>query len=506
MSSILTRGHPALEQPSSAVSWPDPDLAEDLARLHGALEEFRRRSGFGRAIAAPQLGIAKRIVACNLGATPFALVNPEITWRSNEQDPVWDDCLSVPGQVVRVLRHRSISVRFLDERGRAREWCRLPPDLAELVQHEVDHLDGVLMTSRAMDGDSIRHIAERAALVGGARPRHRLSLDSIAEAASSIDPVFTATPQYLCEALSAVLGCCLTLKVETANPIRSFKGRGADHFLARVVARGDRRALVCASAGNFGQALAYACRRHGRALVVYAAENASPLKVARMRALGAEVRLAGEDFDAAKAAARAFAGDTGAWMVEDGREPEISEGAGSLAVELLARGDAFDDLLVPLGNGALLNGVARWVKAASPATTVIGVCAEGADAMQCSWHDGRVVERAAVRTIADGIAVRVPVPEAVEDMRDQVDDVVLVDDGAIVEAMRLLFEHAGQVCEPAGAAGVAAILRDRQRFAGRRVATVLCGSNLTAEQAARWLQAPGAASGPSIPWGPPGTR
>ena len=140
-------------------------------------------------------------------------------------------------------------------------------------------------------------------------------------------------------------------------------------------------------------------------------------------------------------------------MVEDGREPEISEGAGSIAVELLARGDAFDAVLVPLGNGALLNGMARWIKASSPATAVVGVCSAGADAMARSWRAGTVVESASADTIADGIAVRVPVPEAVADMHGQVDDVLLVDDEALHQAMDSLERHAGLIAEPAGAAG-----------------------------------------------------
>ena len=120
----------------------------------------------------------------------------------------------------------------------------------------------------------------------GRRAAHRLSLDRIAEAQRVIDPVFTNTPQYECDALSDELGCRLTLKVEVCNPIRCFKGRGADYFLTRATARGDERPLVCASAGNFGQALAYVCRKHARSLTVFAAVSASPVKVERMRALG----------------------------------------------------------------------------------------------------------------------------------------------------------------------------------------------------------------------------
>jgi peptide deformylase len=487
MSEILVEDDPRLRRPSTLVDWPDSELVRQLEALHGALTAFRRRTGFGRAIAAPQIGIGKRVIAMDLGARPLSLINPEVFWRSDQMIDVWDDCMSVPDRVVRVRRHRSISIRYLDERGRPREWRRLPPDMSELLQHEIDHLDGVLMTARAVDAQAVRSISDHAALVEAARPAHRLSLAAIADAARNIDAVFLHTAQYECEPLSEKLGCAVTLKVETANPIRSFKGRGADYFLTRVTAAGDVRPLVCASAGNFGQAMAYACRKRGRPLVVYAGEHANPLKVERMRALGAELRLNGDDFDAAKAEAKRFAGESGARMVEDGREPEISEGAGSIAVELLERDDIIDAVTVPLGNGALVNGIARWLKAASPSTEVVGVSSRGADAMERSWRTGRAIERPRVDTIADGIAVRVPIPEAVEDMLHTVEDVVLVGDDAILEAMRLLYEHAGLLIEPAGAAGIAAILTDVERYRGRRVATVLAGGNVTGADAARWL-------------------
>lgn len=315
---------------------------------------------------------------------------------------------------------------------------------------------------------------------------HRLSPANIERAASVIDPVFLHSPQFECEPLSQVLGCTLTLKAETLNPLRSFKGRGADFFLHEAAATLGDRLLVCATAGNFGQAMAYACRARGRPLVVYSARNANPLKLERMRAMGAEVRLVGDDFDTAKQAARQFCADSGAAFVEDGREPAIAEGAGTIGLELLRGGARFDAVLLPLGNGALLTGVGRWLKAHAPQTKVIGVCAAGADAMAVSWREGRVVERPEARTIADGIAVRCPVPEALADMRGCVDEVLLVSDEAIGRAIWLLFSVAGLVVEPAGAAGVAALV-EHTSLKGLRIATVLCGSNLTPEQLHRWL-------------------
>jgi threonine dehydratase len=313
----------------------------------------------------------------------------------------------------------------------------------------------------------------------------RLSLGRIEEAAWCIDPVFLSSPQYEAEVLSDELGLRLVCKVETANPIRSFKGRGTDYFLHRM--GGEEGRLVCASAGNFGQGLAYAARRRNVPLTVFAAESANPAKVERMRRLGAEVHLEGADFDEAKAAARALAESEGWRFVEDGREPEIAEGAGTIALELCRWPEPFDAVLVPLGNGALLSGVGTWMKGHAPSTEVIGVCAEGAPAMALSLREGVMKTRERVDTIADGIAVRVPVEEALSDLSGVVDDVLLVDDGTMVGAMRLLFWKMGLVVEPAGAAGIAALLAHRERFAGALVATPLCGGNLTEQQARRWL-------------------
>jgi threonine dehydratase len=193
-----------------------------------------------------------------------------------------------------------------------------------------------------------------------------VSADRIAAAAAAIDPAFTGTPLLRGSALDGALGVELALKVETLNPIRSFKGRGTELFAAELVAGRTAAGaapphLVCASAGNFGQGLARAGVRRGLRVTVFAAEGANPLKVAAMRAFGAEVRLGGGDFDAAKDRARRHAADAGGLYVEDGAWPEIAEGAGTLALELTgaAGGDAPDAVLLPLGNGALATAWGR---------------------------------------------------------------------------------------------------------------------------------------------------
>jgi threonine dehydratase len=309
---------------------------------------------------------------------------------------------------------------------------------------------------------------------GAERVTRALRVENIDEAARCVDPAFLNSPQVVDASMTRRIGAELILKLETFNPVRSFKGRGADFFM-RSVRPGTQ--VVCASAGNFGQAIAYAASARGIRATVFCAESANPVKVARIRDLGAEVRLSGSDFDAAKDAARAYAGAEGHPFVEDGHEPAISEGAGTIAPEL-ARLQP-DVILVPVGNGALISGIGCWMKARSPGTRIVGVCAAGAPAMAESWQRGTLVRSAGVTTIADGVAVREPIPAALEWMSELVDDMVLVDDEQIREALRIARDTVGLILEPSGALGIAAALH--HQIPGSRPATVVTGSNFSAE-------------------------
>jgi threonine dehydratase len=274
-------------------------------------------------------------------------------------------------------------------------------------------------------------------------------------------------------------------KIETLNPIRSFKGRGADYLLHRLAATDET--LVAASAGNFGQGLAYACRARGVKAILFAATSANSLKIERMRALGADVRLAGADFDAAKQAARDFARLPGYRFIEDGCEPAIAEGAGTIGVEMSAWPAPIQTLLVPVGNGALACGVGRWLKAVSPQTRIVGVVAEAAPAMRLSWLCGSVVATERADTVADGIAIRQPASEALSEMAGVIDDIVEVSDQQLLGAMRLAFNTLGLIIEPAGAAGLAAAEALRHQLRDSLAATILCGGNVTQEQCSKWL-------------------
>lgn len=167
---ILISGDVRLRQRSAEITAVDQTLLREASYLVATLKDFKERSGFGRAISAVQVGVMKRLVAMNLGAGPFVLINPEITWRSADTFLVWDDCLSVPDVIVRVCRHSSISIAYRDDQFRRRSWDALPPDLSELVQHEIDHLNGVLMTDLAFGENAIQPLSRWAELVGAGRP------------------------------------------------------------------------------------------------------------------------------------------------------------------------------------------------------------------------------------------------------------------------------------------------------------------------------------------------
>jgi threonine dehydratase len=312
---------------------------------------------------------------------------------------------------------------------------------------------------------------------------HRLSIEQVREAHACIGKEFKHSPQYQHAPLSTALGCSLILKIETLNPIRSFKARGTDY----LIECSNEKQLVCASAGNFGQALAYSAKRKGIHVTVFASVKANPLKIERMRALDAEVVLSGDDFDAAKVSARHFAHENGFRFVEDSVDIETLAGAGTIALELLEFPQPIDVLLIPLGNGALINGMARIYKYYTPSTQIIAVQAQGAPAMVESWRVGKLIEHAHVDTIADGIAVRTPVPQALADMQNLVDDAILVREDTIVEAMKRIHIQAGVVAEPSGAVGLAALLENPDRFTGKTIGTLVCGGNLTEEQVKQWL-------------------
>ncbi|KQH79410.1 threonine dehydratase [Mycobacterium gordonae] len=301
-----------------------------------------------------------------------------------------------------------------------------------------------------------------------------------------INPIFLDTPLYRCEALESSLGCKVSIKLETANPVRSFKARGAE-VVASLLAENGSRALVCASAGNLGQALAWSGRIRDLEVTVVASRFAPAAKLARIRALDATLELVDGDIEMAREQAADIARQHSIRLVEDSQDIETCEGAATIGLELAEATTHFDAALIALGGGALATGVGHVMKAMRPEVEVICIQPHGAPAMTYSWRERRVITTDSTNTIADGVAGRHPIPAVLDDLLVVADDATLVHEASIIAGMKMLHDHAGLIVEPSAALGIAAIIEDRDRFAGRHVATIVCGSNVDLDTYHRWI-------------------
>jgi threonine dehydratase len=315
-----------------------------------------------------------------------------------------------------------------------------------------------------------------------------LEPESIRAALARIPPVFRDSPQYVHEGLSARAGRPVIVKIESVNPIGAFKGRGCWRAIEALAGEGriaGDRPVVVASTGNFGQGVAYAARAQRIPAVVFADEHANPTKLDRMRRFGATVIQAGHDFDAAREAAARYAAEHDSFLLVDGEEPWVAAGAGTLAVELtdgIERGElpALASAWIPVGNGALIVGVGAWLRHAAPGCRVTGVQSEAAPSMTLSWRANAVVETPTAATFADGIASRVPVPEALDMMVGRVDDMVLISEEAIRAAQAELTVALGITVEGAAAASWAGLLAAADDAPDGAAFVLVTGSNARA--------------------------
>ncbi len=317
-----------------------------------------------------------------------------------------------------------------------------------------------------------------------ARHDPELEVDAIRSAHQRIHPAFRNSPQFVHEGLSDLAGIDVVLKVETVNPIRAFKGRGTWLAIAGLAGEGSigpDRAVVAASTGNFGQGVAFAARAHGAAAVIFADEHANPTKLDRIRTFGATVIQQGRDFDAAREASEAYAASHGAFLLLDGADARVAAGAATLALEVtdgVAAGalPALTTAYVPLGNGALIVGVGAWLRHAAPKCRIVGIAASEAPSMVLSWDAGKLVETPESATYAEGIACRVPIPEALDMMVGRVDELLLVSEAELHAAEAQLTAATGITAEGAAAASWAGMLADSRRDGPALV--ILTGSNV----------------------------
>ena len=316
-----------------------------------------------------------------------------------------------------------------------------------------------------------------------------VTLAQVEAAMAVVGAQLPPTPLMHHPRLDADLGCEVHVKLENAQDVGSFKIRGALNLLHGMSAEDRARGLVTATRGNHGHAVAYAAGMHGVCCTVFVPRDNSREKNDAMTALGARVIETGHDFDAAMIAAEEHAVRTGARLVHTARDPDMVAGAGTIAMEILAQArQPFDAVFVPVGAGGIAAGMATVIKARSPATRVIGVCAENAPAMHHAWHTGERHAFAAVDTLADGLAVRVPVQATLEVMRRHLDDVLLVSEREIQAAIATYARDVHQMAEGAGAAALAGAQRYAREHRCKRIAVVLTGGNIDAATLLRALQ------------------
>jgi threonine dehydratase len=304
-----------------------------------------------------------------------------------------------------------------------------------------------------------------------------IDLAAVEAAAARVYAAMPPTPQYAWPLVALRAGREVWVKHENHTPIGAFKVRGGLNLLSQLAGRRPRPAgVISATRGNHGQSLAFAARRHGLRCVIAVPFGNSVEKNAAMRALGAELVEHGRDFDEARVYAAGRARDEGLEFVGP-FERELVAGVATYALELFRAVADLDTVYVPIGCGSGICGLIGTRDALGLATKIVGVVSSAANAYAQSFAARRPIETASAVTMADGMAVRVPVPAALEIIWKGAERIVEVSDTEVEGAMRALFSDAHQVAEGAGAASFAALLKEGDR-AGGRAAFVLTGGNV----------------------------
>jgi len=305
-----------------------------------------------------------------------------------------------------------------------------------------------------------------------------LSLNDVETAAGIVHGAMPATAQYAWPLLAKRTGCEVWVKHENHTPTGAFKVRGGLVYMDRLKrASPQPKGVVSATRGNHGQSIALAAARNGIAATIVVPEGNSVEKNAAMRAFGAELVEAGHDFDAAKEVAQRLAGERGLAMVPSFHR-DLVAGVATYALELFRAAPALDTVYVPIGLGSGICGTIAVRDALGLRTKVVGVVSTEAPAYALSFVAGKVVPTNSADTMADGMAVRGPDAEALEIILKGAERIVQVSDAEIGAAMRAYYEDTHQLTEGAGAAALAALLQERDRFAGKRVGLVLSGGNI----------------------------
>jgi threonine dehydratase len=298
-----------------------------------------------------------------------------------------------------------------------------------------------------------------------------------------IAPFLRPTPLYGYAALGELVGADVRVKHENHLPVGAFKVRGGVNLMAQLSPDERARGVIAASTGNHGQSVAYAAQIFGVHAIVCVPEGANPVKLASMRSLGAELLVYGRDFDEARVHCAELAAERGLRYIHSGDEPHLIAGVATATVELLEDEPGIDVIVVPIGGGSGAAGACIAAKTIRPGIEVIGVQSEAAPAAFRSWKEGQLLEDR-METFAEGLATRTAFELPQRIMRELLDDFVLVSDDEIRAAILTMIETTRNLVEAAGAAALAGALGMRERLAGKRVALVCSGGNISPAQLA----------------------
>ncbi len=309
----------------------------------------------------------------------------------------------------------------------------------------------------------------------------------VLDARRQVRPYLRPTPLHTYPALNVLIGTEVWVKHENHQPVCAFKVRGGINLVSRLDEAECRRGVIAASTGNHGQSVAYAARQFGVKAVVCVPEGANPGKVESMRLLGAEVIHHGRDFDEARERCERLATEHGYRYIHSGNEPLLIAGVATYTLEILEDQPGIETIIVPVGGGSGAAGACIAAKAINPAIEVIGVQAEAAPAAYRSWREQRLVE-APMATNAEGLATRgaFDLPQRI--LWQHLDDFILVSEGEIQRGIVAMIEKTHNLVEGAGAASLAAAFQLRDRLAGKKVAVVCSGGNISLQQLADALR------------------
>jgi threonine dehydratase len=316
----------------------------------------------------------------------------------------------------------------------------------------------------------------QASPVRAAKATELLTLEDVRAAAARIEGAVVKTPMLRSQTLSEIAGADIWLKFENHQFTAAYKERGALNALLHLNEEQKARGVIAASAGNHSQGLSYHGRRLGVPVTIVMPRTTPSVKVMQTESVGGNVELFGETFDEAYAHARQLEDERGLTFVHPFDEPLVAAGQGTVALEMLEEKDDFDCLVVPIGGGGLMSGMATVAKALNPSIELVGVQAELYPSMYSAvTGDDRPCGG---DTLAEGIAVKAPGEFTRQIIAELVDQVLLVKEAKLEHAVSLLLQIEKTVVEGAGAAGLAAVLSNPERFAGKTVGLVLCGGNI----------------------------